>query len=113
MSTELNSSDMDESTFYKLAQDAFSRILSVLDEEDPDVVEADMTAGVLKIHFPSGTPYILNTQRPVREIWLAAGKQAWHFRCESAQWLCPKTGDELFARLSQLIKDRAGLNVGF
>ena len=113
MSTELNSTNMDETTFYKVAQEAFGRILNILDEEDPDVVEADMTAGVLKIHFPAGKPYILNTQRPVREIWLAAGKQAWHFRCEQSVWVCPKTGDELFSRLAQLIQDRTRLNVVF
>ena len=110
---ELNSAEMDETTFYKVAQEAFSRILNTLDEEDPDVVEADMTAGVLKIHFPNGNPYILNTQRPVREIWLAAGKQAWHFRCEKSRWLCPKTGDELFSRLAQLLQERASVNVAF
>ena len=113
MDTELNSTDMDETTFYKVAQSVFAHILAVLDNEDPDIVEADMTAGVLKIHFPQGTPYILNTQRPVREIWLAAGKQAWHFRCEKNLWTCPKTGDELFSRLSNLIKERAGVALSF
>jgi CyaY protein len=110
---ELNSTDMDETTFYKVAQAAFAQILTVIDDEDPDIVEGDMTAGVLKIHFPQGTPYILNTQRPVREIWLAAGKQAWHFRCVKSQWICPKTGDELFSRLSDLIQERAGVALSF
>jgi CyaY protein len=113
LNEELNSTDMDETIFYKVAQAAFAQILTVLDDEDPDIVEGDMTAGVLKIHFPQGTPYILNTQRPVREIWLAAGKQAWHFRCVKSEWICPKTGDELFSRLAQLIQERAGAALSF
>ena len=109
----LTSSTMDESTFYKLAKAVFDQILKVLDDEDPDVVEADMNAGVLKINFPDGTPYILNTQRPVCEMWLAAGKQAWHFRYEGGQWVCPKTQDELYGRLQQLLAERTRLDIQF
>ena len=109
----LNSSTMDESTFYRLAQAVYDRILTVLDDEDPDVVEGDMNAGVLKINFPSGKPYILNTQRPVCEMWLAAGKQAWHFRYDAGQWICPKTQDELYARLQALLNERTGLQISF
>jgi frataxin-like iron-binding protein CyaY len=40
-------------------------------------------------------------------MWLAADRKAWHFRYDGAQWLCPKTGDELFTRLNALVSDKA------
>lgn len=104
------SDDMDEPTFQALAGQAIERVRSVLDAQDPDVVEAVLEAGVLKIAFASGPPFVLNTQRPTREIWLAADRHAWHFRYDGARWLDKKTGkDELFSTLAGLVKERAKL----
>lgn len=104
------SDDMDEPTFQSLTHDAIERVRKALDALDPDVVEAVLEAGVLKITFPSGAPFVLNTQRPTREIWLAADRHAWHFRFDGAQWRDKKTGaDELFTTLAGLVKARANI----
>jgi CyaY protein len=104
----LTSDTMDEKTFKDLSHTVIERVRSALDQQDPDVVEANLEADVLKIVFPSGLPFVLNMQRPVREMWLAADRRAWHFRYDGAKWLCPKTGDELFSRLSELVSTRIG-----
>ena len=102
---------MDEATFEALTTAAFERVRRALDALDPDVVEAVLEAGVLKIAFPSGPPFVLNTQRPTREIWLAADRHAWHFRCDGARWLDKKTAkEELFTTLAGLVKARAKLD---
>ena len=106
----MTSDDMDEATFQSLSSDAIERVRQVLDAQDPDVVEAVLEAGVLKITFPSGPPFVLNTQRPTREIWLAADRQAWHFRYDGSSWRDKKTGaSELFTTLAGLVKTRAKL----
>lgn len=102
------SDTMDDRTFTTLTDEVMRRVLKALDQMDPDVVEAAMEAGVVKIAFPSGPPYVLNTQRPVREVWLAADRHAWHFRYDGAKWIDGKTGDELYARLSQLLSKKTG-----
>lgn len=108
----MTSDDMDEATFQSLSSDAIERVRQVLDAQDPDVVEAVLEAGVLKVTFPSGPPFVLNTQRPTREIWLAADRHAWHFRYDGASWRDKKTGkDELFQTLAELVKTRAHLTV--
>lgn len=103
------SDDMDEPTFQALSGAAIERVRKALDGQDPDVVEAVLEAGVLKIAFPSGAPFVLNTQRPTREIWLAADRHAWHFRYDGAQWLDKKNKHELFSTLAELVKTRARL----
>ena len=104
------SDDMDEATFQTLASSAIERVRRALDPLDPDDVEAVLEAGVLKIAFANGPPFVLNTQRPTREIWLAADRRAWHFRYDGARWLDNKTArDELFSTLAALIKERAKL----
>ena len=103
---------MDEPTFQALAGGTIARVQKVLDAQDPDVVECVPDADVVKVAFPSGAPFILNKQRPVKEIWLAAALQAWHFRYDGAAWIDKRSGDELMATLNRLVKERAGVDLG-
>ena len=99
---------MDEATFQALASDTIARVQRALDREDPDVVECVSEADVIKIAFPKGPPFVLNKQRPVREIWLAADRQAWHFRYDGAAWVDKRSNDELLSTLKRLVHERSG-----
>ena len=102
---------MDDKTFTTLTDEVMKRVLRALDACDPDVVEAAMEAGVVKISFPQGPPYVLNTQRPVREVWLAAERSAWHFKHDGGRWIDGKSGDELYATLAKLLRAKTGLAI--
>ena len=108
----LTSDTMDEATFATLAGAAIGRVQKALDAQDPDVVECVPEADVVKITFPRGQAFVLNKQRPVREIWLAADRQAWHFRYDGAAWVDKRSGDELCATLNRLVQERAGVALG-
>jgi CyaY protein len=112
MSGMQTSDTMDEATFLKLAKGAIERIRGALDACDPDIVECLPEADIVKIAFPSGLPYVLNTQRPVREVWLAADRNAWHFRFDGARWIDKRSGDELMGTVERLVKARAGIALG-
>lgn len=109
--THPTSDTMDEPTFLRLAGDTIARVRRALDAQDPDVVECVPDADVVKVAFPTGAPFVLNTQRPVREIWLAADRQAWHFRFDGMAWRDKRSSDELFGALSRLVKARAGVDL--
>jgi CyaY protein len=58
----------------------------------------------------------VNTQRPARQIWLAADARAWHFSWDPAtrRWLDDKgRGDDLFATIGRIVKDAVGVDVAF
>ncbi len=112
MSSATTSDTMDEATFQTLAQGVIGRVTAALDRQDPDVVECVPEADVVKVSFPSGQPFVLNKQRPVKEIWLAADRQAWHFRFDGTAWQDKRSGDELLSTLNKLVKDRAGVDLG-
>jgi CyaY protein len=99
---------MDDKTFAALAEATMGRVLAALDRQDPDVVEAVLEAGVVKIGFPAGPPFILNTQRPTREMWLAADRHAWHFKWDGTSWVDGKSGDELYATIARVVSVRTG-----
>jgi CyaY protein len=108
------SDTMDEKTFRDVAGLVIERVRQTLDQQDPDVVEAVLEAGVLKLQFPKGAPFVLNLQPPIREVWLAADRQAWHFRSDGDRWLDKKgTGDELFTTLARLLAAKIGATLTF
>jgi CyaY protein len=109
--SEPTSDTMDEPTFLRLAGEAIARVRRALDAQDPDVVECVPEADVVKVAFAAGAPFVLNTQRPVREIWLAADRQAWHFRFDGESWRDKRNRDELFGALQRLVKARAGVDL--
>ena len=110
----LTSDTMDEKTFRDVAAAVIERLRSALDAQDPDVVEAVLDAGVLKLQFPKGAPFVINLQPPTREVWLAADRQAWHFRYDGSRWIDKKgTGAELFTTLAKLVTDKTGAPLSF
>ena len=116
--TSPTSDTMDEKTFRDVAGAVIERVRKALDQQDPDVVEAVLEAGVLKLQFAKGAPFVVNLQPPTREVWLAADRQAWHFRCQATpdgdRWLDKKgTGDELFTTLARLLKEKLGASIAF
>jgi CyaY protein len=107
----LTSDTMDESTFLQMAKTTIAAVRNALDACDPDVVECVPDADVVKIAFPSGLPYVMNTQRPVKEIWLAADRTAWHFRYDGNGWRDKRNNDELLSTVNRLVLARAGIDL--
>ena len=105
---------MDESTYHRLADEAFDRIEDALEDVDPEDVDCERAGDVLTLTFADGTRCVVNTQRPTRQIWLAANARAWHFAWDEArkQWLDDKQHTvELFAQLARTVKESAGVDI--
>ena len=107
---------MDESTYQELADKAFRAIGDAFEDVDAEVVDCEIAGDVVTLTLRGGKKCIVNTQRPTRQIWLAASARAWHFSWEpeSRRWLDDKgRGDELFATIARIVKDEAGADVRF
>jgi len=104
---------MERSQFNQEVAQVFGRIVTVLDEEDPDVVEAERTGDILKIIFADGVQFILNTQSATHQIWLAGASRGWHFDfdAELGKWRCAKSDDELFETLQGMVEEKLGYRV--
>jgi CyaY protein len=105
---------MDEPRYLRLVDDTFKKIQDGLEDVDPDDVDAYAAGDVLTITFRDRSKCVVNTQRPTRQVWLAARSRAWHFNYDEAtgRWIDDKgRGDELFATLGDVIKTTAGVEV--
>lgn len=104
---------MDESSYQHLADDALKKIESMLDDVDADDVDVERAGDVITLTFKDRSKAVINTQRPTRQLWLAANARAWHFDWDGTRWLDDKgTGVELLTHLAQIVKERTGIDVG-
>lgn len=90
------------------------RIVAGVDALDPDVLEAEASADVVRLVFGDGRgDYVLSLQRPLAQIWLAGDAMAWHFAWEADRraWIDRRGGDELFAVLGRVLGERLGVPI--
>ncbi len=82
------------------------------DASDADI-DNQRTGGMITLTFGNHSQIIINLQKPLQEIWMAARSGGFHYKLVNGQWLDTKTGDELFAALTQSATDQAGQAVVF
>ena len=82
------------------------------DESDVDI-DNQRVGGMITITFRNGSQLIINLQKPLQEIWLAARSGGYHYRQDGGAWRDTKTGEELFANLSREATLQAGQPLQF
>ncbi|MBI2894918.1 MAG: iron donor protein CyaY [Deltaproteobacteria bacterium] len=105
---------MDEKRYLRLTEEAFHRIEDAFEEVDPDLAEVSVAGDVLTITYRGGSRCVVNTQRPTRQIWLAARSRGWHFDFdeESGAWLDDHgAGMELYRCVEEVTRETVGLAV--
>ncbi len=102
----------DESAYAAQVSKAFKRLLAALDTVDPDLLEADSTGDMVTITAPSsGQKVVVNTQRAVKQLWVAGQGQGIHFDFDLATgtWKDDKgKGKELFAWVGECVAAISG-----
>ncbi|GAA6120314.1 iron donor protein CyaY [Acidovorax sp. FG27] len=82
-----------------------------------DATDADLDAqrvgGMITITFGNGSQIVINQQKPLHEIWLAARTGGYHYRFDGAQWQDTKGGAEFFAALNDNASQQAGMPLRF
>jgi CyaY protein len=105
---------MDESRYNGLVAQGFKRLLAALDDVDPDLVDADSTGDMLTITAANGEKCIVNTQRAVRQLWVAGTGQGIHFSFDEAsnRWKDDKgKGLELFSFVTSVVEQISGVKL--
>lgn len=91
--------------------DACDRVLASIEDAFDRCgvdVESARSGNVLELEFDDGAKIIVNGNAPVREIWVAARRGAFHFRHDAGRWIDTRGAGELFALLSTLASHHAG-----
>ncbi|MCF8156146.1 MAG: iron donor protein CyaY [Rhodoferax sp.] len=82
------------------------------DESDADV-DNQRVGGMVTLTFSNRSQIVINQQKPLHEIWLAARAGGFHYRWLDGQWQDTKGQGEFFAVLSTNATVQAGRELVF
>ena len=82
------------------------------DEADVDI-DNQRVGGMITLTFENRSQVIINLQKPLHEVWLAARSGGYHFKFDGQQWADTKGQGEFFERLSQDASSQTGLALTF
>lgn len=82
------------------------------DESDADV-DNQRVGGMVTLTFSNRSQIIINLQKPLHEIWMAARAGGFHYRWDGAQWVDTKGHGEFFDHLSRCASEQAGQPLSF
>lgn len=64
-------------------------------------VDNQRVGGMVTLTFEDRSQIVINQQKPLHEIWLAARSGGYHYRWVDGEWLDTKGSGEFFANLSR------------
>ncbi len=82
------------------------------EETDADL-DPQRVGGMVTITFRNGSQIIVNLQKPLHEVWMAARAGGFHYKFDGSQWMDTKGHGEFFAHLSRCASEQAGQPLAF
>lgn len=82
------------------------------DETDADI-DNQRVGGMITLVFGNGSQIVVNLQKPLHEIWVAARSGGYHYRFDGQCWMDTKGAGELFAHLSREATAQSGQALSF
>ncbi len=82
------------------------------DESDADI-DNQRVGGMVTLVFRNRSQIVVNLQKPLHEIWLAARTGGFHYKFEDGRWMDTKGHGEFFANLSAHASEQAGCPLVF
>lgn len=82
------------------------------DTSDADI-DNQRVGGMITLTFANGSQIIVNLQKPLQEVWMAARAGGFHYRFDGAQWADTKGQGEFFDHLSRYASEQSGLSLRF
>jgi CyaY protein len=76
-------------------------------------IDNQRTGGMVTLVFSNRSQIIINLQKPLHEIWLAARSGGYHYKFDSAQWMDTKGQGEFFTNLSRFASEQSGCPLVF
>lgn len=82
------------------------------DETDADI-DNQRVGGMITLTFANRSQIVINLQRPLHEIWMAARSGGYHYRFDGTRWMDTKGAGEFFDHLTREAGAQAGMALVF
>jgi CyaY protein len=101
--TDLQYQDLAESAL-KAIEIACDRLNDELDVD----IDNQRSGGMITLVFANRSQIIINLQKPLKEIWMAAKAGGFHYKYSNGQWTDTKDSSEFFTALSRYASEQTG-----
>ena len=92
---------------------SIERCCDQINEQTDADIDNQRVGGMVTLVFANRSQIVVNLQKPLHEVWLAARGGGYHFRFVDGAWRDTKSGQEFFRQLSQSASEHAGLALRF
>ena len=82
------------------------------DETDADI-DNQRVGGMVTLTFANRSQIIINLQKPLHEVWLAARCGGFHYKLDAGRWLDTKGQGEFWESLSRYASEQSGQTLKF
>lgn len=82
------------------------------DETDADI-DNQRVGGMITLVFRNKSQIVINLQKPLHEIWMAAKAGGFHYKFDGQRWMDTKGAGELLAHLSKEASAQSGQALDF
>ena len=82
------------------------------DETDADI-DNQRVGGMVTLTFANRSQIVINLQKPLHEVWLAARCGGFHYKWDGHNWMDTKGQGEFWASLSRYASEQSGQNLRF
>ena len=76
-------------------------------------IDNQRVGGMVTLTFANHSQIIVNLQKPLQEVWMAARSGGFHYKYDGNQWMDSKGQGEFFAHLSRCATEQSGQPLTF
>ena len=84
-----------------------------INEDTEADLDSQRSGGMVTISFVNRSQIVINLQKPLHEVWMAAQSGGYHYRFDGQQWMDTKGAGEFFAALSRAASAQSGQALQF
>ena len=84
-----------------------------INEQTEADIDNQRVGGMVTLTFPNRSQIIINLQKPLYEVWMAARAGGFHYKFDGSAWMDTKGNGEFFTNLSRYASEQAGLPLDF
>ena len=84
-----------------------------INEQSDADIDNQRVGGMVTLAFQDRSQIVVNLQKPLHEIWLAARSGGYHYKFDGQRWMDTKGQGEFFASLSRYASEQAGAPLAF
>jgi CyaY protein len=86
----------------------------LLNEQTDSDIDNQRAGSMVCMTFAGGSQIVVNLQKPLQEVWLAARSGGYHYRLGGdGRWLDTKGQGEFYAQLSRCASEQSGQPMTF